>query len=124
VRGGRAPRGPRKGAAALCTEGPDPGREVGAHWCYSRKVTDSQIDQLVSAARALPPAERIRVALRLLEGLPAEDRLRLAQEAGPVSAAPSMLGLFADEPELVDEVCRQAYADRERTQPRILDDDE
>jgi hypothetical protein len=40
------------------------------------------------------------------------------------SAAPSMLGLFADEPELVDKVCRQAYADRERTQPRTLDDDE
>jgi hypothetical protein len=91
-------------------------------------VTDSQIDQLVAAARALPPAERIRVARRLIEDLPADDRLRLAQEAGPVSsissAAPSMLGLFADEPELVDEVCRQAYADRARTQPRTLDEDE
>jgi hypothetical protein len=91
-------------------------------------VTDSQIDQLVAAARALPPAERIRVARRLIEALPAEDRLRLVQEAVPaspsLSAAPSMLGLFADEPELVDEVCRQAYADRDRAQPRTLDDDE
>lgn len=92
-------------------------------------MTDSQIDQLVAAARALPPAERIRVALRLVEGLPAEDRLRLAQESGPASsptasAAPSMLGLFADEPELVDEVCQQAYADRDRTQPRTFEDDE
>jgi hypothetical protein len=93
-------------------------------------VTDSQIDQLVAAARALSPAERLRVAQRVIEGLPVEDRLRVVHDAGvataqtPVGArAPSMLGLFANAPDLVDEVCRQAYADRATTQPRSLDDE-
>lgn len=93
-------------------------------------MTDSQIDQLVAAARALPPAERLRVAQRVVEGLPVEDRLRVLNDAlaaarlPPNDArAPSMLGLFADEPDLVDEVCRQAYADRAVAQPRSLDDE-
>lgn len=82
-------------------------------------MTDSQLDQLVAAARALSAAERLRVAQRVIEGLPVEDRLRVAQDvreaaaSTPLSArAPTMLGLFANEPDLVDEVCRQAYADR------------
>lgn len=91
-------------------------------------MTDSQIDQLVAAARALSPAERFRVAQRLIEVLSPEDRLRLAHGVGAASPTltlvPSLLGLFADEPELVDEVCRQAYVERARIQPRIFDADE
>jgi len=34
------------------------------------------------------------------------------------SGVPSMLGLFSDEPDLVDDVCRQAYAERAGMQPR------
>ena len=93
-------------------------------------MTDSQIDQLVAAARALSPAERLRVAQRVIDGLPVEDRLRLVHDAGSSAApiatdarAPSMLGLFADEPDLVDDVCRLAYADRATIQPRQLDDE-
>lgn len=89
-------------------------------------MTESQIEQLVAAVRALPAAERVRVARRVIESLPAEDRVRVTQDVplSPVeTAAASMLGLFADEPELVDEVCRQVYADRARAQPRQLDDD-
>jgi hypothetical protein len=92
-------------------------------------VTDSQIDQLIAAARALAPADRLRVAQRVVEGLPAEDRARLVQDAAAAAAAtssetraPSMLGLFADEPELVDEVCRQVYADRATVRPRPFDE--
>ena len=88
-------------------------------------MTDSQIDQLIAAARALAPADRLRVAQRVIEGLPAEDRMRVVQDAGsagaatsPDASAPSMLGLFADEPELVDEVCRRIYADRATIRPR------
>jgi phosphoribosylformimino-5-aminoimidazole carboxamide ribonucleotide (ProFAR) isomerase len=82
-------------------------------------VTDSQIDHLIAAARALSPMERLRVTQRVIEGLPAEDRIRVAQDAGAAAVstsgwrAASMLDLFADEPELVDEVCRQVYAGRE-----------
>jgi hypothetical protein len=91
-------------------------------------VIDSQIDQLVAAARALSPAERLRVAQRVIEGLAAEDRLRMVQEKSAAAQtstgarAPSVLGLFADEPDLVDEVCRQAYADRlSSARPRGVD---
>ena len=93
-------------------------------------MTDSQIDQLLAAVRALPPAERLRVAQRVVESLPAEERLRVLPQAAtsapaptPATRPPSMLGLFADEPDLVDEVCRQVYADRATTQPRQLDDE-
>jgi len=90
-------------------------------------VTESQIDQLVAAVRALPSAERLRVAERLIEGLSVDDRLRVLQQARTANSstsvgAPSMLGLFADEPDLVDEVCRQAYADRATAQPRSIDE--
>ena len=91
-------------------------------------MTDSQIEQLLAAVRALPNAERLRVAQRVVESLSDEDRLRLTQQATPtapgLAAGPlSMLGLFADEPELVDEVCRQAYAVRAGAHPRPLDDE-
>jgi hypothetical protein len=90
-------------------------------------MTETQIDQLVAAVRALPSAERLRVAKRVIEGLPAEDRLRVLEQvvrpdSAPAASASSMLGLFADEPELVDEVCRKAYADRATAQPRQIDE--
>jgi hypothetical protein len=92
-------------------------------------VTDSQRDQLIAAARALAPADRLRVAQRVIEGLPAEDRACSMQDAAAAAAAtssearvPSMLGLFADEPELVDEVCRQVCADRATIRPRLFDE--
>lgn len=91
-------------------------------------MTDSQIDQLIAAARELSPAERLRVGLRVLEGLPPEDRRLVVQEAGPSDkaasppTAASMLGLFAHEPDLVDDVCRQVYADRGTIQPRPVDE--
>jgi hypothetical protein len=80
-------------------------------------MTDSQIEQLLAAVRALPNAERLRVAQRVVESLSVEDQLRLtgrvaAFDSAHAAASLSMLGLFADEPELVDEVCCQAYADR------------
>jgi hypothetical protein len=81
----------------------------------------------VAAVRALPSSERLRVAKRLIEGLSMEDRLRVLQQVAPSNSptptgAPSMLGLFADEPDLVDEVCRKAYADRATAQPRQVDE--
>lgn len=68
-------------------------------------VTDSQIDRLIAAARALPPAERLRVCCRCPAGRgppPPGRRTRRDRLVGRVRN-PSMLGLFADEPDLVDE---------------------
>ena len=79
-------------------------------------MTSSQIEQLLAAVRRLPSAARLRVAQRVVDLLSADDQQRLTQVANaaavPSPVSPSMLGLFADEPELVDEVCRQAYSDR------------
>lgn len=92
------------------------------------RMTDSQIDQLVAAVRALPSVERLRVARRVLSSLSADERTRVAQEVAALpeevgEGALAMLGLFADEPEIVDEVCRQAYAERVTAHPRQLDDE-
>jgi len=91
-------------------------------------MTDSQIEQLLAAVRALPTAERRRVAQRVMESLSTEDQLRVTQQVAPAASGNgsgplSMLGLFADEPELVDEVCRQAYVERAGARPRPLDDE-
>lgn len=97
-----------------------------AGWCYLRAVTEAQLEQLVAAVAALPAPERVRVATKVIEGLSADERKlvlqRIASPAGSVESVPSMLGLFADEPELVDEVCRRAYADRVTAEPRPMDE--
>jgi hypothetical protein len=121
-------------------------------------MTDAQLEKLVAAMRALPVAERLKVAKRVLECLPPKELVRIMMETpllpgllpaiesrlktplrptdltGPQDAldtsiaapaadtALSMLGLFADEPELVDEVCRRAYEDRATAQPRQIDE--
>jgi hypothetical protein len=90
-------------------------------------MTEALIDQLVATIRALPSAERLHVTKCVIESLPAGHRIRLLQQvAASISPAPagafSMLGLFADEPDLVDEVCRQAYADRATAQSRQIDE--
>jgi hypothetical protein len=89
-------------------------------------MTEAQLEQLVAAVGALPAPERVRVATKVIEGLSSAERLlvlqRVASPTSSVEAAPSMLGLFADEPELVDEVCRRAYADRATAEPRPIDE--
>lgn len=89
-------------------------------------MTKAQLEQLVAAVGALPAPERLRVATKVIEGLSADERhtllQRIASPSAPVEAALPMLGLFADEPELVDKVCRRAYADRATTEPRPIDE--
>jgi hypothetical protein len=89
-------------------------------------VTDSQIDQLVAAVRALPAAERLHVAKRVIDALDENDRRLVLKQAESATTpapdqVPSMLGLFADEPDLVDEVCRIAYAARAAARLRTID---
>lgn len=89
-------------------------------------MTEAQLEQLVAAVGALPAPERVRVATKVIEGLSPDERLlvlqRVVSPTALVDAGPSMLGLFADEPELVDEVCRRAYADRATAEPRPIDE--
>lgn len=89
-------------------------------------MTEAQLEQLVAAVGALPAPDRVRVATKVIEGLAPDEQLqvlqRVATPTGAATDAPSLLGLFADEPELVDEVCRRAYADRATAKPRSIDE--
>jgi hypothetical protein len=57
------------------------------------------------------------VVKRVLDGIDENDRQLVLKQVESSTASvphevPSMLGLFADEPDLVDEACRSAYAAR------------
>jgi hypothetical protein len=74
---------------------------------------------------------------RVIQGLPVRDQLRLleriahalantsAPQPEPRSAepAPSLLGLFADEPDLIDEVSSMAMEARKRDKLRASGED-
>ena len=68
-----------------------------------------QADQLFTEIKTLPPRERLRLVERVIHDL---------TDGGDVEAAPgdpgAILGLFADEPELMDEVSEAAMVARER----------
>lgn len=68
-----------------------------------------QADQLFTEIKTLAPRERLRLVERVIHDL---------TDGGEVEAALSepgaILGLFADEPELMDEVTEAAMVARER----------
>lgn len=69
------------------------------------KVPAASIDQIYEAIRALPVDERLRLVERVVHDVRA-SALR-TEEHGP-----DLLGLFADDPDLVDRICAEAYAER------------
>lgn len=75
-------------------------------------VTDT--DRIFQAIRTLPVPERLRLIERVVHDL--ADVSADAQRTAPEPA--SLLGLFADEPELVDDVCRMAMDARKRDASR------
>jgi hypothetical protein len=76
-------------------------------------------EDLLAAIRRLPLHERLRLIERAAHEA-AED----TPEPGAVelSAAPSLLGLMADEPDLVDRVCAIAYEARDVARMRVPDE--
>ena len=62
----------------------------------------------------MPLGERLRLVQRIVQDV-AQD----AERTGSSGAQPSVIGLFADEPELVDEICEAAMAARERDPLRL-----
>ncbi len=70
-------------------------------------------DELLAAIRRLPPGERQTVV---------ELASRQAREDAECAAAParadSLLGLMADEPDVVDQACAATYDARERARMR------
>jgi hypothetical protein len=70
----------------------------------------SDAEQIFQAIRALPVPERLRLIERV-----AHDLADVSAEAQRLTPEPeSLLGLFADEPDLVDDVCRMAMDARKR----------
>jgi hypothetical protein len=84
-------------------------------------VAINPIDELVAAIRRLPVEARLRLIERVAHDV-AEDTPKPPAVAAERAAGPSLLGLFADEPDLVDRICALAYEDRAKAEPRAVDE--
>ena len=74
----------------------------------------TSIDQIYSAVLSLPVGDRLRLVERVVHGV-----LETSVPARP--GEDSLLGLFADEPDLIDEVCRTALEERSSRPLRASD---
>lgn len=73
-------------------------------------MSSERAQQLIDAIRELPRADRLRIVERVVHELTEDDR----------PAAPgTIIGLFADEPELIEVVCEDAMRARERDPLRL-----
>lgn len=73
----------------------------------------ARVEKLLEAIRELPRAERLRLVEHVVHDLAEEDRAK--PHVGPI-------GLFADEPELVESICDEAMSARERDRLRASGD--
>ena len=71
-------------------------------------ATGTNIDDLLTAIRSLPLPERLRLVERVVHEAAEQS------EGANGSERSAILGLFADEPGLMDEVCESAMQSRER----------
>lgn len=62
--------------------------------------------QIYEAIRSLPIPERLRLVERVVHDVVETPA------PGQTSTKSSLLGLFEDEPEVIDEICSQALRDR------------
>lgn len=76
----------------------------------------SNVEQIIQEIQTLPIHDRLRVIERVVHDL--ADTSVAQQQAGAAEGRPSLLGLFADEPELIEEVCRTAMEDRKHDRLR------
>lgn len=63
------------------------------------------IEQIYEAIRALPVDERLQLVERVVHDVRADA---VEGEDG----GPDLLGMFADDPDLIDQVCSEALAER------------
>lgn len=86
---------------------------------YITNMIAPTLDQLLAAIRVLPLDERLRLIARATHEA-AEDTPKPA----PIgeSPAPSLLGLMADEPDLIDQVCSIVYQTRNTARMRTIDE--
>jgi hypothetical protein len=80
-------------------------------------VATPTIDELLAVIRQLPLGER-----RTLIARATQDADQDTPRPPPAGQPASLLGLMADEPEVVDEMCSVVYEARETARMRTLDE--
>jgi hypothetical protein len=83
------------------------------------RVAISNVDDILARIRSLPLEERLRLIERAAHEA-AEDTPKPPNVVE--SRVPQILGLMADEPDLVDEICALAYQARTQARMRSLDE--
>ena len=78
----------------------------------------TNIEEIYSAVRSLPMPDRLRLVERVVHDVVEASK---REPASVSEGGSSMIGLFADEPDLIDEVCRMAMDDRTRRRLRASD---
>ncbi len=69
----------------------------------------TRIEEIYGAVRSLPLPDRLRLVERVVHDAVEASGTESAQVR---TGKDSMIGLFADEPDLIDEVCRMAMEDQ------------
>ena len=80
-------------------------------------MAQPNMDDLLAAIRRLPLEDRLRLIERV-----ARDASEDTPKPVPAAASPSLLGLMADEPDVVDEMCALVYQARSTARMRTVDD--
>jgi hypothetical protein len=82
-------------------------------------VASPSTDEILAAIRRLPLDERRQLIERAVQD--ADEDTPKPPPVG-ASSAPSLLGLMADEPELVDQMCSLIYQARTTASMRTIDE--
>jgi hypothetical protein len=84
----------------------------------------TEVEQIFEAIQRLPVPDRLRLVERVVHEL--ADASATQPQLASTEGQPSLLGLFADEPEAVDEMMRTVMENRRRSRLRDVggDDDE
>lgn len=77
---------------------------------YAHDMSTERAQQLLDAIRTLPRRDRLRLVERVVHDLAEEDRTQ---------APDTIVGLFADQPDLIEAVCEAAMEARERDPLRL-----
>jgi hypothetical protein len=84
----------------------------------------TDVEQIFEAIQRLPVPERLRLVERVVHDL--ADASATEPQLPPTEGEPSLLGLFADDPEAIDDMMRTVMENRRRSRLRDVggDDDE
>ena len=88
---------------------------------YARQMATPTLHELLAAIRSLPLEERLQLIERATREA-AEDTPTPPAAWVATTSSPALLGLMADEPDLIDRMCDMAYQARSTARMRIIDE--